>query len=198
MIGHSTCQTATSLGWAGCHIVSRPFSSLRGWGLGTRLVKVWKEANCRTHIECEVNWTLHVHVHKKFFGCDTCNFCRLSIMSSLKENLSGFIMKEQSHTQTLSNSTYTCVLLPVYCAGILKVICYVSGTETWDLGLKLCVWGWNYESEAETMGLGLRLWVWDWDYESEAETMGLGLRLWVWDWNYESGVETIALEFMKS
>ena len=37
VIGHSTCQTAASLGWVGCYIVTSPFSSLRGWGLGTRL-----------------------------------------------------------------------------------------------------------------------------------------------------------------
>ena len=37
VIGHSTCQTAMSLVWVGCCIVTRPFSSPGGWGLGMRL-----------------------------------------------------------------------------------------------------------------------------------------------------------------
>ena len=37
VIGHSTCQTATLLDQVGC-IVTRPFSSPGGWGLGTRLI----------------------------------------------------------------------------------------------------------------------------------------------------------------
>ena len=34
VIGHFTCQTATSLGCAGCRIVTRPFSSPTGGGEG--------------------------------------------------------------------------------------------------------------------------------------------------------------------
>ena len=41
VIGHFTCQTATSLGQAGCRIVTGPFFSQGGWGLGLRLRCRW-------------------------------------------------------------------------------------------------------------------------------------------------------------
>ena len=132
------------------------------------LVKVWKEPNCYTHIECEVHWTLHVHEHKSFFWYDTGTFCRLPIMSSIKENLSGSIMIQQSHTHTSSSSTYT-IYIYMYIAS--SILCKTTKSDP------LWVWGWNYGSGTETMDLRLKLWVWGWDYGSEAETMGLGLRL---------------------
>ena len=41
VIGHFTCQTAISLGRAGCRIVTGPFFSQGGWGLGLKLRCRW-------------------------------------------------------------------------------------------------------------------------------------------------------------
>ena len=131
----------------------------------------------------------YMYTNTKVFWYDTGTFCRLPIMSSIKENLSGFIMIQQSHTHTSSTSTYT-IYIYMYIAS--SILCKTTKSDP------LWVWGWNYGSEAETMGLRLKLWVWGWDYGSEAETMGPRLRLWVWGWNYGSGTETFALQVMKS
>ena len=112
-----------------------------GEGLeGTKLLHthwVWSSLNTTC------TWT-----QKFFFWYNTGTFCRLPIMSSLKENLSGFIMIQQSHTQTSSSSTYT-IYIYMYIAS--SILCKTTKSDP------LWVWGWNYGSEAETMGLGLRL-----------------------------------------
>ena len=56
VIGHFTCQMATSLCWAGCRFVTRPFSYPRGWGLGMRLNfrRNINEANQETEVMIQV------------------------------------------------------------------------------------------------------------------------------------------------
>ena len=132
-----------------------------GEGLeGTKLLHthwVWSSLNTTC------TWT------QKFFWYDTGTFCRLPIMSSIKENLSGFIMIQQSHTHTSSSSTYT-IYIYMYIAS--SILCKTTKSDP--------------------------LWVWGWNYGSEAETMGLRLKLWAWGWDYGSGTETFALQVMKS
>jgi len=58
--GHSTCQTALSLGQGGCYIVTRLFSSLEGWGLGMRLIKPYSAllvtSHCALHRKVSASW----------------------------------------------------------------------------------------------------------------------------------------------
>ena len=55
MIDYFKCQTATLLGWAGCHVVTKPLS-VRGGGLSTRVKTAWI-----MRIHCDKRYCNYLH-----------------------------------------------------------------------------------------------------------------------------------------